>query len=336
MIEARKSPKDILSACFPSLSERLAISGGWGRTQDDACCIDCEGGFSSDFEKDASAWETINIFVEKRIYFDLIISRPTGEKFSGISWNIQSRETIYKNGRIQELIVYTVLAFSDTDWEILKSEWEGPNGYSSAEFDIKGHLLRRTTLQKKFEFNYWFDVTKCYSASLFDVFLPWFLSGFYRGKFVNYETKLPGLGYSVSYHGIAYPTPAEATIYFYTRRDANIPAGCNDQKIIDELRSAIDDVMIANRSKFGAECKIVRIAKYRPRDEGEEFLFADFDVVTPEHGPKKSLIFLRGHAGLYLKIRISLSSDEKFRELPFSFVEGLSNFIFYPPQQNLS
>ena len=31
----------------------------------------------------------------------------------------------------------------DRDWEELKAEWEGPNGYGSDAFDLEGHLSKR-------------------------------------------------------------------------------------------------------------------------------------------------------------------------------------------------
>ena len=48
-------PRDVLIKCFPSLAGHMPISGGWGRTQQDACRIECDSVVPIDFEQEDPA-----------------------------------------------------------------------------------------------------------------------------------------------------------------------------------------------------------------------------------------------------------------------------------------
>ena len=82
-IKSKGSPKEILAADFKSLQDGLPIRGGWGYSQEDACIIE-----KNDPLVDPSLpFDGVGVeyvFVEKRIYEEMIIFRPDGEKFSGI------------------------------------------------------------------------------------------------------------------------------------------------------------------------------------------------------------------------------------------------------------
>jgi hypothetical protein len=87
-IKSKESPREILAADFKSLGE-IPIRGGWGYTFDDAVIIDKNDpvvpkGIPFD------GVELEYIFVEKRIYEELIIFRPKNEGYSGIGWNLLS------------------------------------------------------------------------------------------------------------------------------------------------------------------------------------------------------------------------------------------------------
>lgn len=317
-------PRDVLIKCFPSLAGHMPISGGWGRTLQDACCIECDSAFSLAYDQEDYAWHTIFVFVEKSIYMELIVSQPLNNRCSGISWQVRDRQTKVENGRIYEWLVYEVSAFADKDWEILKSEWEGPEGFRSDGFDIEAHIRRRAAFQKTNFHEYWFDITHCYSISLFDIQLPWVIDGFCRGSIVNYESQVVGQGYSVAYHGLLYPSLAEATVYFYTKCVTDIPQDCDDERIIDAFRDAVDEVISVNENVFKSECKVVRAGKYTLNHEGLVFLHAEFDIASSRER-KRSHIFFRGHAGRYLKVRVSLPADEKFEQVPFIFIQEFSD-----------
>ena len=317
-------PRDVLIKCFPSLAGHMPISGGWGRTQQDACCIESGSVFPLACEQEDSAWHTIFVFVEKSIYMELIVGQPLNNRYSGISWQLRDRQTKVENGRIYECLAYEVSAFADKDWEHLKSEWEGPQGVRSDDFDIEAHSRRRADLLKTTVHEYWFDVTRYYSISLFDIQLPWVVAGFGRGKIVNYESQVVGQGYSVAYHGLFHPSPAEATVYFYTQCDNDIPNDCDDERTIDAFRRAIDEIIFVNKNQFKSECDVVQVGKYPVHDGGAEFLHVEFDIVS-SHERKQSHMFFRGYAGRYLKVRISLPAEETFKEAPFMYIQEFAD-----------
>lgn len=289
-------------------------------TQQDACCIECDSAFSLDCEQEDYAWHTIHVFVEKSIYMELIVSRPLDSRYSGISWGLRDRQTKLENERIYERLVLDVSAFADKDWESLKSEWEGrPQGAHSKDFDFKAHGRRRAALLKTNTHEYWFDVTHCYSKTLFDIQLPWVVAGFGRGKIINYESQVVGQGYSVAYHELFVANPAEVTVYFYTNNVTDIPDGCDDETITDVFRSIVDEVIFFNENRLDSECEVVQIGKYEVNDKGLAFMHAEIDIVSAREATK-SHIFFRGHAGRYIKVRITLASEEALSKVPFAFI----------------
>ena len=157
-ISSIETPRDILSADFKSLSGRLPISGGWGYTQADACIIDKNDPLVDPLRPfDLVGFEYI--FVEKRIYEEMIIFRPDGEQFSGIEWNLLEQESLDDGGRRFDRLNFEITAFLDSDWQELKSDFEGPQGYGHPDFDLEGHGKKRSEKMLRFTREFWFDVT---------------------------------------------------------------------------------------------------------------------------------------------------------------------------------
>lgn len=75
----KESPKQIILEDFKI---NLPISGGWGYSFDTACVIN-----KNDSEEN-SLFEVEQIFVEKRIYEEMIIFRGINEKYFGIRWEL--------------------------------------------------------------------------------------------------------------------------------------------------------------------------------------------------------------------------------------------------------
>ena len=164
-IKSEESPRDILAAHFKSLRGGLPIRGGWGYTQADACIID-----KNDPLVDPSLPFTgvgvEYVFVEKRIYEEMIIFRPEGEKFSGIKWNLQEQRQFDEGRRHFDRLVFEITAFRDNDWEELKAEFEGTQGYSHPDFDVEAHEKKRQEKMVRFTREFWFDITSFYGQGL--------------------------------------------------------------------------------------------------------------------------------------------------------------------------
>lgn len=164
-IKSKESPREILATDFTSLRGGLPIRGGWGYSQEDACIID-----KNDPLVDASVpFDGVGLeylFVEKRIYEEMIIFRPDGEKFSGIKWNLQQQSTHHEGERVFDKLVFEITAFPDKDWEELKAEFEGPQGYGHPEFDGEAHERKRQEKMVRFTRDFWFDITSFYGQGL--------------------------------------------------------------------------------------------------------------------------------------------------------------------------
>ena len=155
------SPREVLAEHFKSLRGGLPIRGGWGYTKSDACIIDKD----DPLVDPALPFDGVNveyIFVEKRIYEEMIIFRPAGEKFSGISWNLKEQRLVNEGGRYFDWLNFEITAFPDDDWEELKAEFEGPKGFGTPSFDAAAHEKKRLGKMMHFTREFWFDITSFY------------------------------------------------------------------------------------------------------------------------------------------------------------------------------
>ena len=160
-IKSKKPPREILNEHFDSLGGELPIRGGWGYTKEDACIID-----KNDPLVDRSLpfdWVGIqNVFVEKRIYEEMIIFRPEDERFSGIQWDLQEQSHIQENDKHFDRLIFEITALHENEWEELKTEYEGPQGYGHPEFDVEAHERRRQEKTVRITREFWFDITSFY------------------------------------------------------------------------------------------------------------------------------------------------------------------------------
>lgn len=160
-IETVESPRDVLAADFKSLNGGLPIHGGWGYTQVDACIIE-----KNDPLVDPSLpFDGIGVeyaFVEKRIYEEMIIFRPEGEKFEHIEWTLQDQFSLQETGKYFDQLIFEITAFRQTDWDELKAEFDGPQGYEHPDFDVEAHLLKRQEKVVRLTREFWFDITSFY------------------------------------------------------------------------------------------------------------------------------------------------------------------------------
>jgi hypothetical protein len=64
------------------------------------------------------------IFVERRIYMELITYRKEDERYSGIEWNMLGQNLTHIEDKPYDVLKYQVTGFKDSDWKLLKEEWE--------------------------------------------------------------------------------------------------------------------------------------------------------------------------------------------------------------------
>ena len=109
-VKTLKPPRKIIAEHFESLGGELPIRGGWGYTKEDACIID-----KNDPIVDPSVpFPGISIeyiFVEKRIYEEMIILRPKGDKFSSIKWKLIKQMLIEESDRAFDKLIFDLRLF---------------------------------------------------------------------------------------------------------------------------------------------------------------------------------------------------------------------------------
>lgn len=161
-IDSEETPRQLFVDIFKSIPE-LPIHGGWGYSLEDAVIIDKSDPIvSQGLPFDGVGIEYI--FVEKRIYCELIVYRPKDDRYSGIQWKPILQKLMEIGVRKYDVLTFDVTALSDKNWEILKAEWEGPNGYCSPDFNKEEHFKRREALSIHYVAEYWFDITSFYGS----------------------------------------------------------------------------------------------------------------------------------------------------------------------------
>lgn len=155
LIRTRISPVEIFREDFPK--HEWNVSGGWGYTQDTAAVIE------EDTYMHGLSLE--GMFVRYRTYEELIVFQPEGQKFSGIEWKMQ-RQALHggPNGKHYDWIEYLVTAFTDSDWEMLKNDFESHNGYKDDPKGLLAHAELRASKQIGFLTACWFDIQILWKA----------------------------------------------------------------------------------------------------------------------------------------------------------------------------
>ena len=158
-INSQETPRQIIFEDFKkSINGELPITGGWGYTKEDAVIIDKN-------DPTVPAGVPFNgvsieyIFVEKRIYEELIIFRASDAKYAGIKWNLLEQKLESHNERHYDILIYEVTAFSDSDWNKLKDEWESNNFFKNSKAGLLSHEKKRASKMISYTTEYWFDIT---------------------------------------------------------------------------------------------------------------------------------------------------------------------------------
>ena len=153
----KESPRQII---FEDFKIDLPISGGWGYSIESACVIDKNDSIVSK----VLPFNGIGIeyiFVEKRIYEEMIIFRGANEKFAGIRWDRKTQEVFAEGGKTFEKLVFNVIGFSDQDWDKLTSRFEEiqKNGKVELMSELNAH---RESMAHRFIREFYFDISSFY------------------------------------------------------------------------------------------------------------------------------------------------------------------------------
>jgi hypothetical protein len=158
IISSKETPRQIIFEDYKSLNGELPISGGWGYTKNDAVIIDKNDPVvSKGIPFDGVSIEYI--FVEKRIYEELIICRRLGEAYAGIEWKQIEQHVESHDGKHYDVLSYEVTAFSESDWNELKYECESNNYFKDSFEGFQAHQETRESKMISYKTEYWFDIT---------------------------------------------------------------------------------------------------------------------------------------------------------------------------------
>ena len=148
-------------------------------------------------------------------------------------------------------------------------------------------------------------------------------AGFTIGHVTDNEKAHPGLGYTVAYHG---GDRGEATIYIYTNGQKDIPDGPSSNTIMAEFNQATRDVLSVGRPVPGSVELVSRYGTGTP-ERGMEFLCAEF-VVKDDLGKRRTFFYVTGAAQNFLKIRVTLRTDEATDPTARNFADAVAIWLW--------
>jgi len=153
----REPPRQII---FEDFKIDLPIKGGWGYDFDSACIIDKnDSTVIKGMPFDGVGIEYV--FVEKRIYEEMIIFRETHEKYAGIRWNLDKQELLFNNDKPHDRLVFNVVGFTDAIWDEITSRFEEIQ--KSGKLELIAELdAYRESKALKFTREFYFDISSFY------------------------------------------------------------------------------------------------------------------------------------------------------------------------------
>jgi hypothetical protein len=153
----KESPRQII---FEDYKIDLPISGGWGYGFDTACVIDKnDPTVNKVLPFDGIGVE--RIFVEKRIYEEMIIFRADHEKYAGIRWNQQLQQTELIDNKYYDVLKYSVEGFEDSVWEELVTRFQEIQKSGKSELMTELDTYRESKIYR-FVKEFYFDITSFY------------------------------------------------------------------------------------------------------------------------------------------------------------------------------
>ncbi|MBW6516628.1 MAG: hypothetical protein K0B81_08475 [Candidatus Cloacimonetes bacterium] len=166
-IETEIAPRYLVNMHFWKMGI-LPIEGGWGYTQEDAVIINMNDPLvTPDYL--FNGVEIEYRFAERRIYEELIFQRKENDRYSEIRWKLKEQELISVKEKKYDLLEFRVTAFPTEDWEELKAEYEGKNGYETMGFDREEHERKRQAKMITYDTTFWFEISSFFGKKQYFV-----------------------------------------------------------------------------------------------------------------------------------------------------------------------
>ena len=153
----KESPRQII---FEDFKLDLPIAGGWGYDFESACVIDKNDSVVIK-EMPFNGVSIEYVFVEKRIYEEMVIFRQANEKYSGIRWGLKTQELLFKDDKPYDKLVFNVIGFTDEVWDELTNRFEAIQ--KSGKLELIPELdAYRESRAYRFTKEFYFDITSFY------------------------------------------------------------------------------------------------------------------------------------------------------------------------------
>jgi hypothetical protein len=153
----KESPRQII---FEDFKLDLPITGGWGYDFESACVIDKNDSIvSKGIPFNGVSIEYV--FVEKRIYEEMVIFRQANEKYSGIRWELKTQELLFRDDKPYDKLVFNVVGFTDEVWDELTSRFEAIKINGKLELISELDAYRESKALRLVR-EFYFDITSYY------------------------------------------------------------------------------------------------------------------------------------------------------------------------------
>ena len=153
----KESPRQII---FEDFKIDLPIKGGWGYDFDSACTIDkTDPSVSKEMPFNGVGIEYV--FVEKRIYEEMIIFRGEDEKYAGIRWDLDNQELLFNNNKPYDKLIFNIVGFSDAVWDEITSRFEEIQKSGRLELIDELNAYRESKAYR-FTKEFYFDISSFY------------------------------------------------------------------------------------------------------------------------------------------------------------------------------
>jgi hypothetical protein len=153
----KESPRQII---FEDFKIDLPISGYWGYSVESSCIID-KNDSTVNQEMPFNGVAIEYVFVEKRIYEEMIIFRGDDEKYSGIRWELVSQELLFKDDKPYDKLTFNVVGFTDEVWDELTSRFEAIQKSGKIELISELDAYRESKALRLVR-EFYFDITSFY------------------------------------------------------------------------------------------------------------------------------------------------------------------------------
>jgi len=154
----KEPPRQIISEDFKI---DLPIKGGWGYNLATACIIDKNDPKVSKVMP-FNGVEIEYVFVEKRIYEEMIIFRGNDEKYAGIRWDLEKQELIFDQDKPYDKLIFKIVGFTDQVWDELTSRFEEIQKNGKVELMSELDAYRQSKALKLTR-EFYFDITSFYN-----------------------------------------------------------------------------------------------------------------------------------------------------------------------------